>query len=79
MERNLTVRIGMNNSRALPTPTQGRWKAGGGISLHFMFYDFAGPQTISRPLDAVSGSPLPLLLGAADHIWSVWEIAALLD
>jgi hypothetical protein len=26
LERNLTVRIGMRNSHALPTPTQGRWK-----------------------------------------------------
>ena len=44
------------------------------VSLHFMFYNFA------RPHSALGKNRTPAMAaGIADHVWTVQEIAALLD
>jgi len=44
------------------------------VSLHFMFYNFA------RPHSALGKNRTPAMAaGVADHVWTVQEIAALLD
>jgi hypothetical protein len=44
------------------------------VSLHFMFYNFA------RPHSALGKNVTPAMAaGVADHVWSVQEIAALLE
>jgi hypothetical protein len=46
------------------------------VALHFMFYNFIRPHKSFR-------TPYPrtpaMAAGVADHIWTLWEIAALLD
>jgi IS1 family transposase len=44
------------------------------VSLHFMFYNFA------RPHSSLGKNTTPAMAaGIADHVWTVYEIAALLD
>lgn len=44
------------------------------VSLHFMFYNFA------RPHSALGKQTTPAMAaGVADHVWTVHEVAALLD
>jgi len=48
------------------------------VSLHSMHYNFARPnQTLTKKY----GKPTTpaMAAGKADHVWSVWEIAGLLD
>jgi hypothetical protein len=46
------------------------------VSLHFMHYHFARPhQTLSKP-DPTTPA---MAAGVADHVWTVKEIAGLLD
>jgi hypothetical protein len=48
------------------------------VSLHYMHYNFARPhQTLTKRF----GKPATPAMAAsvADHVWSVWEIAGLLD
>ena len=52
------------------------------IALHFMHYNFARPhKTLSTPQDdgpAIRQTPA-MAAGVADHVWTLTEIAALLD
>ena len=44
-----------------------------------MFYDFAGPHDPLQAAGRRKRITPAMAAGVADHIWSVWEIAALLD
>ncbi len=46
------------------------------VSLHFMFYNFARPH--QTPSDPYPTTPA-MAAGVADHVWTLEEIAALLD
>ena len=46
------------------------------VSLHFMHYNFARPHTALK--ERYPRTPA-MATGKADHIWSLEEIAALLD
>jgi IS1 family transposase len=49
------------------------------VSLHFMFYNFARPhQTLTKAAGGIRTTPA-MAAGVADHVWSLYEIAALLD
>jgi IS1 family transposase len=78
--QNLTIRMSMRRftrltnafSRKLETLTAA-------VSLHFMFYNFARPhQTLTKKAGGVKTTPA-MAAGVADHVWSLIEIAALLD
>jgi hypothetical protein len=48
------------------------------VSLHFMHYNFARPhQTLTKQFGK-STTPA-MAAGVSKHVWSVWEIAGLLD
>jgi IS1 family transposase len=77
--QNLTMRMGMRRFTRL---TNGFSKKvenlAHAVSLHYMHYNFARPhQTLTKQF----GKPTTpaMAAGVADHVWSVWEIADLLD
>ncbi len=77
--QNLTMRMGMRRFTRL---TNGFSKKvenlAHAVSLHYMHYNFARPhQTLTKRF----GKPTTpaMAAGVADHVWSVWEIAGLLD
>jgi hypothetical protein len=77
--QNLTMRMGMRRFTRL---TNGFSKKvenlAHAVSLYYMFYNFARPhQTLTKRY----GRPTTpaMAAGKADHVWSVWEIAGLLD
>lgn len=77
--QNLTMRMGMRRFTRL---TNGFSKKvenlTHAVSLHYMHYNFARPhQTLTMKF----GEPTTpaMAAGVADHVWSVWEIAGLLD
>ncbi len=46
------------------------------VSLHFMHYNFARPhKTLSNPCPTTPA----MAAGVADHVWTLQEIAGLLD
>jgi hypothetical protein len=46
------------------------------VSLHFMYYNFARPhKTLANPYPRTPA----MAAGVADHIWTLKEIAGLLD
>jgi IS1 family transposase len=75
--QNLTMRMGMRRFTRL---TNGFSKKvenlAHAVSLHFMHYNFARPHKAVR--DRYPRTPA-MAAGVADHIWSLEEIAALLD
>lgn len=77
--QNLTMRMGMRRFTRL---TNGFSKKvenlAHAVSLHYMHYNFARPhQTLTKRY----GKPTTpaMAAGVAEHVWSVWEIAGLLD
>jgi len=77
--QNLTMRMGMRRFTRL---TNGFSKKienhAHAVSLHFMHYNFARPHmTLTKKF----GRPTTpaMAAGKADHVWSVWEIAELLE
>jgi hypothetical protein len=49
------------------------------VSLQFMFYNFGRPhQTLTKRVNGTKTTPA-MAAGVADHVWSLVEIAALLD
>jgi len=77
--QNLTMRMGMRRFTRL---TNGFSKKvenhAHAVSLYFMHYNFARPhQTLTKRY----GKPTTpaMAAGVAQHVWSVWEIAGLLD
>lgn len=75
--QNLTMRIGMRRFTRL---TNGFSKRIEGLShavaLHFLHYNFTRPHTALK--ERYPRTPA-MAAGVADHIWSLEEIAALLD
>jgi IS1 family transposase len=76
--QNLTMRMGMRRFTRL---TNGFSKKienlAHAVSLHFMFYNFARPhKTLS---DGGYPTTPAMAAGVADHVWTLKEIAALLD
>jgi IS1 family transposase/lambda repressor-like predicted transcriptional regulator len=75
--QNLTMRMGMRRFTRL---TNGFSKKvenlAHAVALHYMHYNFARPhKTLSTPYP----TPPAMAAGVADHKWSLYEIAALLD
>jgi hypothetical protein len=77
--QNLTMRMGMRRFTRL---TNGFSKKvenlAHAVSLHYMHYNFARPhQTLTKKY----GRPTTPAMAArkAVHVWSIWEIAGLLD
>jgi IS1 family transposase len=77
--QNLTMRMGMRRFTRL---TNGFSKKvenlAHAVSLHYMHYNFVRPhQTLTKKF----GRPRTpaMAAGVASHVWSVWEIAGLLD
>ena len=83
MERNnLTMRMEMGQFTRLPTAFSRKVENhAAAISLHFMFYNFARPhQTLCNQAKRRGAKITPAMAaGVSDHVWSAWEIAALLD
>ncbi len=79
---NLTMRIGMRRFTRLTNAFSKKVENhAAAISLHFMYYNFARPhQTLSKQAKRRGAKITPAMAaGISDHVWSVWEIAALLD
>jgi hypothetical protein len=79
--RNLMMRIGM---RGVTPSTNAFLKKvenhAAAISLHFMFYNFALPHlTLSKAAGPRKRITPAIAAGVANHVWSIGEIAALLD
>jgi IS1 family transposase len=80
--QNLTMRMGMRRFTRL---TNGFSKKvenlAHAVSLHYMHYNFARPhQTLSKNADGTTTKRTPAMAaGVADHVWTLREIAALLD
>ena len=77
--QNLTMRMGMRRFTRL---TNGYSKKvenhAASVSLHFMHYNFVRPhQTLTKRFGRKTTPAMAA--GVADHVWSVWEIAGLLD
>ncbi|HEY1592909.1 MAG TPA: IS1 family transposase [Solirubrobacteraceae bacterium] len=75
--QNLTMRMGMRRFTRL---TNGFSKKvenlADAVSLHYMHYNFARPhQTLAKPYPRTPA----MAAGVADHVWTLREIAALLD
>ncbi|MFN8162843.1 MAG: IS1 family transposase [Solirubrobacterales bacterium] len=75
--QNLTMRMGMRRFTRL---TNGFSKKvenlAHAVSLHYMYYNFARPhKTLSDPYPTTPA----MAAGVADHVWTLEEIAALLD
>lgn len=75
--QNLTMRMGMRRFTRL---TNGFSKKvenlAAAVSLHFMYYNFARPhKTLANPYPRTPA----MAAGVADHVWTLQEIAALLD
>jgi IS1 family transposase len=77
--QNLTMRMGMRRFTRLTNAFSKKIENhAASVSLHFMYYNFARPhQTLTKRY----GRPTTpaMAAGKADHVWSVWEIAGLLD
>jgi len=49
------------------------------VSLHFMYYNFGRPhQALTKRASGTKTTPA-MAAGVADHVWSLTEIAILLD
>lgn len=75
--QNLTMRMGMRRFTRLTNAFSRKVEnLAHAVSLHFMHYNFARPH---RSLKERYPRTPALAAGVADHIWSLEEIAALLD
>ena len=78
--QNLTMRMGMRRFTRL---TNGFSKKienlAHAVSLHYMYYNFARPhQTLTKAANGYPTTPA-MAAGFADHVWTLTEMAALLD
>ncbi len=78
--QNLTMRMGMRRFTRL---TNGFSKKvenlAHAVSLHYMHYNFARPhKTLTKAANGYPTTPA-IAAGVADHVWTLTEIAALLD
>lgn len=75
--QNLTMRMGMRRFTRLTNGFSRKIEnLAHAVSLHFMHYNFARPHTAVK--DRYPRTPA-MAAGVADHVWSLEEIAALLD
>lgn len=75
--QNLTMRMGMRRFTRLTNGFSRKVEnLAAAVSLHFMHYNFARPHKALK--DRYPRTPA-MAAGVADHIWSLEEIAALLD
>lgn len=75
--QNLTMRMGMRRFTRLTNGFSRKVEnLAHAVSLHFMHYNFARPHKTLK--DKYPRTPA-MAAGVADHIWSLEEIAALLD
>jgi hypothetical protein len=74
---NLTMRMNMRRFTRLTNGFSRKIENhAAAVALHFMFYNFARPhQSLKNPYPRTPA----MAAGVADHIWSLREIAALLD
>ena len=72
--QNLTMRMGMRRFTRLTIVEN----HAAGVSLHFMYYNFARPHMTSNKRYRTKTTPT-MAAGVVSHVWSVWEIAGLLD
>jgi IS1 family transposase len=75
--QNLTMRMGMRRFTRLTNAFSKKVEnLAHAVSLHFMHYNFARPhKTLSDPYPTTPA----MAAGVADHVWSVREIAGLLE
>jgi IS1 family transposase len=75
--QNLTVRMGMRRFTRLTNAFSKKIEnLAAAVSLHYMHYNFARPhKTLANPYPRTPA----MAAGVADHIWSLQEIAGLLD
>ncbi len=78
--QNLTIRMGMRRFTRL---TNGFSKKvenlAAAVSLHFMHYNFARPHmTLTKARNGYPTTPA-MAAGVADHVWTLTEIAELLN
>jgi len=78
--QNLTIRMGMRRFTRL---TNGFSKKvenlAHAVSLHYMYYNFARPHaTLTKAPKGYKTTPA-MAAGVADHVWTLTELAALLD
>lgn len=75
--QNLTMRMGMRRFTRLTNGFSRKVEnLAHAVSLHFLHYNFARPhKTLKEPYPRTPA----MAAGVADHIWSLEEIAALLD
>jgi IS1 family transposase len=75
--QNLTMRMGMRRFTRLTNGFSRKVESlAHAVSLHFMYYNFARPHKTLK--ERYPRTPA-MAAGVADHIWSLEEIAALLD
>jgi IS1 family transposase len=74
---NLTMRMGMRRFTRLTNAFSKKVEnLTAAVSLHFLHYNFARPHTsLSKPYPMTPA----MAAGVADHVWSLTEVAALLD
>jgi hypothetical protein len=78
--QNLTIRMSMRRFTRLTNAFSRKLEnLTAAVSLHFMWYNFGRPhQTLTKRAGGVKTTPA-MAAGVADHVWSLYEIAALLD
>jgi hypothetical protein len=75
--QNLTMRMGMRRFTRLTNGFSRKVEnLADAVSLHFMHYNFARPHSALK--ERYPCTPA-MAVGVTDHIWSLEEIAALLD
>jgi hypothetical protein len=77
--QNLTIRMGMRRFTRLTNAFSKKAEnLAAAVSLHFMYYNFARPHQTLTKRHGVPFTPA-MSAGVADHVWTVTEIARLLD
>jgi IS1 family transposase len=78
--QNLTMRMSMRRFTRLTNAFSKKVEnLAAAVSLHFFYYNFARPhQTLTKARNGYPTTPA-MAAGKADHVWSLTEIAALLD
>lgn len=77
--QNLTIRMSMRRFTRLTNAFSKKLEnLTAAVSLHFMFYNFARPHMTLTKRYGKPTTPA-MAAGKADHVWSLIEIAALLD
>jgi IS1 family transposase len=77
--QNLTMRMGMRRFTRLTNGFSKKLEnLTAAVSLHFMYYNFARPHQTLTKANKYPTTPA-MAAGIADHVWTLEEIAALLD